>query len=202
MENLKEKIIREFKAIKESGIFENPTTKRLLIMCLALFALGITISFQEVVISNSIKNDVKNENHIDTEHINKGYSELIAANSKEKQKSTSKDTYEGYLQQGKVISMNFEYSFGESEHFKIHSVYDDSQRTYICLNYQYLPDHRLPILPSIYIKETGKNEFMPVNYRIFNDLETFQTIYLIDKLAKEIELRYSDSEAIKIEHKQ
>lgn len=183
MESLKEKVMSVFKSIKDSDL------NCLLMLFSLLVVLGVIVCFKEYATSNNVGNKIT------TERASVDYSSIFY---EQNQKHASKDTYEGALQEGKVISMNFNYSFGESEHFKIDSVYDDSERTYISLQYHYLPNYRLPILPSIYIKEVEKNEFMPVNYKIFNNIETFKTIYLIDKLADEIELRYSDSESIKI----
>ena len=157
-----------------------PTKIILCLFCIVLVAMVtsyISQKYNRIPYKNAF---LKNE--IDPALIERGYSEL--------------------MQQGTVTSINFDYSFNETEHFKLDSIYDDNVKTFIHTKSKFTSGVAIPTTPSIYVKEVDKNEFTLTNYEIYCDKKTLDIYYIVPKLAKEIELRYSDSEAIKIERKQ
>ena len=86
--------------------------------------------------------------------------------------------------------LNFDYKIsGKSAEIKPTVVFDDGKRTII--KFEKLPRK----LPTMFIKERGKKEVSLANYEIKGDS------YILEKLVREMELRSSAKEIIKIKRK-
>ena len=90
---------------------------------------------------------------------------------------------------GTVETLNFEYKISGESTYKPVAVFDDGEKTF--LKFEKLPKR----LPSLFFRERGKKDIQLENYKIFN------SSYILDKIADEIELRISDKEIIKIKRK-
>lgn len=90
---------------------------------------------------------------------------------------------------GSLDNLNFSYSINGPSGLKPEMVFDDGEKTFI--RFKSNPSR----IPTLFIKEMGKREASLANYKIKDKT------YIIDRLVKEIELRFSEDEAVKIRRK-
>ena len=90
---------------------------------------------------------------------------------------------------GDIDSLNFNYSISGSSSLKPDMVFDDGEKTFI--RFKNAPSR----IPTLFVKEIGKKDASLVNYKIKDKT------YIIDRLVREIELRFSEDEAVKIKRK-
>lgn len=109
---------------------------------------------------------------------NYGYEEESEINFREEQNNLS----------GNFESLNFDYKI-TGEKNKLTAVFDDGEKT--ILKFNSLPQR----LPSVFVKIRGKKGISMANYKIQNNC------YVVDRVADEIEVRFSEKEILKIKNK-
>lgn len=90
---------------------------------------------------------------------------------------------------GNLDSLNFNYSINGPSNLKPEMVFDDGEKTFVRFK------SNSSRIPTLFIKEMGKKEASLANYKIKDKT------YIIDRLVKEIELRFSEDETVKIKRK-
>ena len=87
---------------------------------------------------------------------------------------------------GNYDSLHFGYDWSDDSEYKIETVFDDGERTYI--KFRKLPAR----IPAVFIKEKGKKGVSMVNFTTKNNG------YTLDRVANEINLRFDEDEVVKI----
>ena len=90
---------------------------------------------------------------------------------------------------GSIDNLNFSYDISGNNSLKPEMVFDDGEKTF--LRFKHQPNR----IPTIFLKEFGKKEASLASYKIKDNT------YILDRLAKEIELRFSEKEAVKIKRR-
>ena len=109
---------------------------------------------------------------------NYGYEEESEINYREEQNKLS----------GNFETLNFDYKI-DGDKNKLAAVFDDGEKT--ILKFNSLPQR----LPSVFVKIRGKKGISMANYKIQNNC------YVVDRVADEIEVRFSKKEILKIKNK-
>ena len=109
---------------------------------------------------------------------NYGYEEESEINFRDEQNNLS----------GNFESLNFDYKIIGDKN-KLTAVFDDGEKT--ILKFNSLPQR----LPSVFVKIKGKKGVSMANYKIQNNC------YVVDRVADEIEVRFSEKEILKIKNK-
>ena len=109
---------------------------------------------------------------------NYGYEEESEINYREEQNKLS----------GNFETLNFDYKI-DGDKNKLAAVFDDGEKT--ILKFNSLPQR----LPSVFVKIRGKKGISMANYKIQNNC------YVVDRVADEIEVRFSEKEILKIKNK-
>lgn len=109
---------------------------------------------------------------------NYGYEEESEINFREEQNNLS----------GNFESLDFNYKIIGDKN-KLTAVFDDGEKT--ILKFNSLPQR----LPSVFVKIKGKKGISMANYKIQNNC------YVVDRVADEIEVRFSEKEILKIKNK-
>lgn len=109
---------------------------------------------------------------------NYGYEEESEINYREEQNKLS----------GNFETLNFDYKIVGDKN-KLTAVFDDGEKT--ILKFNVLPQR----LPSVFVKIRGKKGISMANYKIQNNC------YVVDRVADEIEVRFSEKEILKIRNK-
>lgn len=89
---------------------------------------------------------------------------------------------------GNFETLNFDYKIIGDKN-KLTAVFDDGEKT--ILKFNSLPQR----LPSVFVKIRGKKGVSMANYKIQNNC------YVVDRVADEIEVRFSEKEILKIKNK-
>ncbi len=89
---------------------------------------------------------------------------------------------------GNFETLNFDYKIIGDKN-KLTAVFDDGEKT--VLKFNSLPQR----LPSVFVKIRGKKGISMANYKIQNNC------YVVDRVADEIEVRFSEKEILKIKNK-
>ena len=108
---------------------------------------------------------------------NYGYEEESEINYREEQNNLN----------GNFETLNFDYKIIGDKN-KLTAVFDDGEKT--VLKFNSLPQR----LPSVFVKIRGKKGISMANYKIQNNC------YVVDRVADEIEVRFSEKEILKIKN--
>ena len=109
---------------------------------------------------------------------NYGYEEESEINYREEQNKLD----------GNFETLNFDYKIVGDKN-KLTAVFDDGEKT--ILKFNSMPQR----LPSVFVKIRGKKGISMANYKIQNNC------YVVDRVADEIEVRFSEKEILKIRNK-
>lgn len=109
---------------------------------------------------------------------NYGYEEESEINFREEQNNLN----------GNFETLNFDYKIVGDKN-KLTTVFDDGEKT--ILKFNSLPQR----LPSVFVKIRGKKGVSMANYKIQNNC------YVVDRVADEIEVRFSEKEILKIKNR-
>ena len=90
-----------------------------------------------------------------------------------------------------VDKLNFSYkvSVKGNDSYKPEMIFDDGEKTFIRMNKD------VKRLPALFIREPGKKDLSLVNFK------TKDNCYVIDRIIDRAELRYGETDIVKIERK-